>query len=105
MSSPRQAAAARSVRPRDEYMTRPQKTWLLLAVAVVLLGSLPPLVSAGGDAQAGPKPLPPDIVKAWQKKKAEVVWMRPLEWGVLGVFPENERGAASLPAFHFPGPR
>src|SRR5262245_62373163 len=31
--------------------------------------------------------------------------MRPLEWGVLGVFPEKERGTASLPAFHFPGPR
>src|SRR5262249_37708238 len=86
-------------------MSRPQKTWLLLAMTAVLLGSLPRLVLAGGDAKAGPKPLPPDIAKARQKKGAEAGRVGPTEWGVLGVFHENERGGASLPAFHFPAPR
>ena len=85
-------------------MSRPQ-TWFLLAMATMLTGSLSGMVLAGGDAKAGPKPLPPDVVKAWQNKGAEVVWMRRLDWGVLGAFPENERGAGSLPAFGFPGPR
>src|SRR6516162_3265864 len=93
-----------TTRNSEACMSRPQ-TWFLLAMATMLTGSLSGMVLAGGDAKAGPKPLPPDVVKAWQNKGAEVVWMRRLDWGVLGAFPENERGAGSLPAFGFPGPR
>ena len=85
-------------------MSRPQ-TWFLLAMATMLTGSLSGMVLAGGDAKAGPKPLPPDVVKAWQNKGAEVVWMRLHEAGYLEIFRENEARAGALPVFQFPAPR
>src|SRR5262245_27076325 len=60
-------------------MSRPQKTWYFLAMVAMLTG-LPHLVQAGDDAKAGPKPLPPDVVKALTAAGAEVGWMRPNHW-------------------------
>src|SRR5262249_50751755 len=84
---------------KERRMSRPRKAWFLLAMAVALLGSLPVLVLAGNEAKAGPKPLPPDVVKAWTAAGLEVGWfdMKP---GSLPYLQKNAR-ADALPGFLF----
>src|SRR5437763_7887502 len=63
---------------KEACMSGQQKTWCV--VVALLAGSLPGQVQAGDEAKAGPRPLPPKIVKAWTAAGAEVGWMHPNHW-------------------------
>src|SRR5262245_43040193 len=51
------------LRSREACMSRLQKTWGI--VVALFVGALPPPAQAAGAAKAGPRPLPPGVLKAW----------------------------------------
>src|ERR1044071_9837063 len=48
-----------------------------------------------------PKPLPPEIVKAWRDAGAEVGWMKMGKWGLVWFFSLENGQAGATPAFQF----
>ena len=58
-------------------MQKQRTKWHYLAVLAVLTScGLGVFAGAGADQQDAPKPLPPEIVKAWRDAGAEVGWMK-----------------------------
>jgi hypothetical protein len=81
--------------------------WIGLAALALLAGGRLSVGAGAAPAKKSdaPKPLPPDIVRAWQNKGAEVVWMRLHEAGYLEILDEKEARAGALPVFQFRAPR
>src|SRR5262249_23868099 len=63
------------------------------------------LLGAGGTATAGdkkaPKPLPPEIVQAWEQAGAKAGWMGRNENGILVLRSGGEGKAGEVPGFYF----
>ncbi len=78
-------------------MSGQQKTWCVLVA--LLAGSLPGPVQAGGEAKTGPKPLPPDVVKAWTAAGLEVGWMDASQGRLDFTYPHDGAPADAVPAF------
>jgi hypothetical protein len=76
-------------------------TWFLLAMATMFTGSLSGVVLAGDDANAGHKPLPPDVVKAWTAAGATVGWIHPDQSRFPGFYYDNFVPPGAVPAFRF----
>jgi hypothetical protein len=77
--------------------SRPRVGW----VGVTLLALLRADVTTGAGDQAAPKPLPPEVVRAWEKAGAEVGWMGSVEAGVLRFRAGDEGKAGEVPGFRF----
>ena len=88
--------------PNELTMQRQRTTWCYLAVLALLAScGLGAFAAEGTDKKDEPKPLRPEIVKAWRDAGAEVGWMKRDEFG-WGQFRESkivETGA--IPAFGF----
>jgi uncharacterized protein YceK len=99
-------------------MRKQRVIWLRLAALAVLAGcgvgwcsQAPAPKTQEADNKDAPKPLPPDVVTAWQNQGARVIWMRLhenvylpdgcflREGGFLQVLRQNEGSAGALPAF------
>src|SRR3954451_19641139 len=78
-------------------MSGQQKTWCV--VVALLAGSLAGQVQAGGEAKTGPKPLPPDVVKAWTAAGLEVGWMDASQGRLNFTYPHDHPPADAVPAF------
>jgi internalin A len=85
-----------------------RRTWHYLA-ALAVLASFGPTVYAGTgtDKNDAPKPLPPEIVKAWRDAGADVGWMKDVPVQQSSAFgfwaPWRKEGeAGATPAFRFP---
>src|SRR5262245_37932515 len=78
-------------------MSGQQKTWCVLVA--LLAGSLPGQVQGGGEAKTGPKPLPPDVVKAWTATGLEVGWMDASRGRLDFTYPHDHAPADAVPAF------
>ena len=81
--------------------------WHCAAVLTVLAScGLEVGASAKPENKDAPKPLPPDIVKAWRDAGADAGWMKdvPPQLGAFGFWePWREKGeAGAVPAFRFP---
>src|SRR5690348_292891 len=71
----------------------------LAAMAVVASCGLSVFVGAGPDKKDVPKPLRPEIVKAWRDAGAKVGWMKMYSNGFVNLsFQEKDEGGA-FPAF------
>jgi hypothetical protein len=88
-------------------MKQYQTTWLYPVALAVLVSGGPGVCSGGGaDKDDAPRPLPPEVVKAWRDAGADPGWMKDLPphptagYGYWVPFREKvETGA--LPAFRF----
>jgi hypothetical protein len=103
------SAAQRVVRRGEGTMQRQRTTWHGVAAPAVLLGcGLGIFAGAAHDKDDAPRPLPPEVVKAWRDAGAEVGWMKdgppgPLDkrfWGYWDPF-RKKGGAGAVPAFDF----
>src|SRR5437763_17187902 len=82
---------------KEACMSGQQKTWCVFVA--LLAGSLPGQVQAGGEAKTGPKPLPPDVVKAWTAAGLEVGWMDASRGRLDFTYREERAPAGAVPAF------
>ena len=83
------------------------KTWCQLLVALLMACALEAVASAQTETKAAPKPLPPEVVKAWRDAGFDVGWMRDVPppqspaWGFWR--PWREKGeTGAIPAFGQP---
>src|SRR5439155_1197816 len=88
-------------------MQKQGTAWHYLAMLAVLAScDQGVFVGAGADKTEAPKPLPPEIVKAWRGAGADVGWMKnvpPRRSGYEFWDPWREKGeAGAMPAFRFP---
>ena len=83
-------------------MQKQRTKWHYLAMLAVLAScGLSVFAGGGGDQKDAPKPLPPEIVKAWRDAGAEVGWMKTdSNFGVL-QFGQEKGEAGAIPAFRF----
>ena len=82
-------------------MQKQATTWRALAALAVLAScGLSVFAGAGGDKKDAPKPLPPEIVKAWTDADFVVGWMK--RGSNFVQFLSEEKGeAGTIPAFRF----
>ena len=81
-------------------MPKQRTKWRYLAMLAVLANcGLSVFAGGGGDQKDAPKPLPPEIIKAWRDAGAEVGWMKTNRFGFLEFEAKGE--AVAIPAFRF----
>ena len=82
-------------------MHKQRTTWQYLAILAVLASSgLSVFAAGGGDQKDPPKPLPPEIVKAWRDAGAVVGWMKVENDGFVR-FVQEKVEAGAISAFRF----
>ena len=86
-------------------MQKQGTTWRYRA-ALAVLASCSLIAGAGADKKETPKPLPPEIVKAWLNAGAQVGWMKDVPPQAEGSYeywaPWREKGEpGAVPAFRF----
>lgn len=71
----------------------------LMGLAVLVILSLPQLVQASGKDKPGPKPLPPEVVKAWTDAGAHFSFGRVREDGIYMDFVQGPVPVDAVPMF------